>query len=83
MVSEFARSSLPRLVKWAFGHDSIGALGGSVEECESLELRVASAPSPFPEHVLVEFSGFDRKQIENRSKGLRGFALDRGWLYQA
>lgn len=64
------------------GHVSDGALGVSVGECEASELSVVPDPQPFPEHVLIDFSQHERKQIEKRSKKLKSHAETRGWLFQ-
>lgn len=64
------------------GHESAGAYGVSVGECESLELPVTEDPAPFPEHVLIDFSALGSSAIKKKSKKLRKFAVDRDWLYQ-
>lgn len=64
------------------GHTSVGALGVTVSECESLDLTAAPDPEPFREHVLIDFSMHGRKQIETRAKKLKSHAESRGRLYQ-
>ncbi|QDV11442.1 hypothetical protein CA51_13060 [Rosistilla oblonga] len=66
----------------SLGHVSDGALGVSVSECEALDLKVTSDPESFPEHVLIDFSGHGRKQIEKRAKKLKLHAETRDWLFQ-
>ena len=65
------------------GHESVGAYGISVEECNSLDLPVAEDPEPFPEHVLVDFNGHGSSAVKKKGKKLRKFAVDRGWLHEA
>jgi hypothetical protein len=65
------------------GFSSIGVLSVTVNECQSLELSVASDPAPFPEHVVIVFGTFTNSQIEKKSKQLRSFAVDRGWMFDA
>lgn len=65
------------------GFASAGVMGVSVAECDALQLRVESDPEPFPEHVAIDFSGFERASIEKRGKKLRAMADARGWLYSA
>lgn len=65
------------------GYESYGAYGVSVDECESLALSVAEDPEPFAEHVVIDFSAHGASAIKKRSKKLRKYAFDRGWLYQA
>jgi len=62
---------------------STGSLGITVQECKDLNLNVAADPASFPEHVLIDFSGHQRKQIEKHAKKLRAYAVRRDWLYQA
>jgi hypothetical protein len=62
---------------------SIGVLAVSGCECNSLELPVLADPEPFPEHVVVNFTGISRSQIERKAKTLTKFARMRGWQYQA
>lgn len=65
------------------GFESAGAYGLAVSEVVSLELTVAPDPKPFPEHVLIDFTQFNRQQIQKKSKKLKAIAVSRGWLYQA
>lgn len=62
---------------------SVGVLGVTVAECSDLNLPVTPDPKPFPEHVVINFSEFDKKAVETKAKSLRDKALPRGWLYQA
>lgn len=61
---------------------SNGVMGVTVAECSSLALHVAADPTPFPEHVLIDFSAHNRKQTERAAKLLRGMAEQRDWLYR-
>lgn len=65
------------------GHESCGACGISVGECESLGLPVSEDPEPFPEHVVVDFNAHGSSAVKKKGKKLRKFAVERGWLYQA
>jgi len=61
--------------------ESAGAFGLGVSECDSLELPVTEAPEPFPEHVIIDFNAFGSSAIKRKSKKLRNYAVERGWLY--
>lgn len=61
---------------------SNGVMGITVAECSSLDLPVAADPTPFPEHVLVDFSAHSHKRTERAAKALRAIAEQRGWLYR-
>ena len=63
------------------GHSSVGIQAVSRTECAELALRVIPDPIPFPEHILIDFSGFTKNQIETRAKELRLRAEARGWLF--
>lgn len=65
------------------GFSSIGVLGVTVNECQSLELSVELDPAPFPEHVVIIFGTLTNSQIEKKSKQLRTIAMDRGWMFDA
>ena len=62
--------------------ESVGVLGVTVTECGDLKLAVTPDPKPFPEHVVIDFSEFDKRAVESKAKSLRDKALPRGWLYQ-
>jgi len=62
---------------------SVGVMGVCVQECRHLELPAEPDPEPFPEHAVIDFSAFSRRQKETKAKQLRARAQDRGWLYQA
>lgn len=64
------------------GHASAGVLAVSVAECAQQQLRVVPDSVPFPEHVVIDFTGFAKNQIEKKAKHLRAAAESRGWQYQ-
>ena len=39
--------------------------------------------NPHPEHCSIDFTAFDKKAIEKKSKLLRAQAETRGWLFRA
>lgn len=63
------------------GYNSQGVLAVTLSECVNLGLNAYSDPDPFPEHVLVDFSPYNRSETEKRAKKLRDKALTRGWQY--
>lgn len=60
-----------------------GVLTVTVAECQAQELGVVPDPTPFPEHVLIDFSGLTENRIRRASKRLRASATARGWQYRA
>ena len=65
------------------GFDSTGVMSVSVAECAAQELPAAADPTPFPEHVLIDFSGLAENRIKAKAKLLKAAAEVRGWQYQA
>lgn len=63
--------------------DSVGTMAVTVDECTDEALPTRSDPDPFPEHAVIDFSGFTDNQCEKKSKQLKAKALVRGWLHQA
>lgn len=62
---------------------SVGVMGVTVAECEGVELPVHPDPEPFPEHVLIDYTAFQKKQIEKKAKILKSKAKARDWLFRA
>jgi hypothetical protein len=62
------------------GHASVGVQGVTVAECKAQALGVKPDPAAFAEHVLIDFSGCTKGEIEKKSKILKNKAADRGWL---
>jgi hypothetical protein len=60
---------------------SAGVLAVTVDECAAEALPARSDPEPFPEHVIIDFTGFSENQIEKKSKKLKAKAEARGWQY--
>jgi hypothetical protein len=60
---------------------SVGVLAVTVAECGELSLPVVADPEPFPEHVLVDYSAVDKKDVEAKAKLLKAKAVNRDWLY--
>lgn len=68
----------------ALGLESVGVRSVLVSECGQLELVVTPDPAPFPEHVVIDFSGFSSdSQREKVAKKLTAFADKRGWMFEA
>lgn len=65
------------------GFASVGVLAVTVAECQSIDLTVFPDPIPFPEHAVIDFSGFEEGQIKKKAKQLKAAAETRGWQYQA
>lgn len=61
---------------------SSGVLAIIRMECTEQELPVIEDGHPHPEHCSIDYSAFDKRAIEKRSKLLRSRAADRGWLYK-
>lgn len=61
---------------------SVGVQAISQEECAAQELAVIEDGQPHPEHCSVDFTAFDKKAIEKKSKLLRAQAETRGWLFR-
>jgi hypothetical protein len=61
---------------------STGVMAVSVEECFASELEPFSDPEPFPEHVVIDFSGLSERSIKTKAKILKARAVARGWLYR-
>lgn len=64
------------------GYASTGVMGVTMAECLGVELPVKSEPKPFPEHAVIDFAGFEKRQIETKAKQLKARAEARGWLYR-
>lgn len=64
------------------GHVSIGVMAVSVAECTALDLPAIADPEPFPEHAVIDFTSFGKKQVEKKAKQLRAKAEERAWLYE-
>ena len=64
------------------GLASAGVLGVSVAECNDLELPVRPDPAPFPEHVVIDFTGLKRGKTRQKAGRLRAAANERGWLFR-
>ena len=61
---------------------SVGAMALTVEECTAQSLLARSDPAPFPEHVVIDFTGTNEGHWRRKSKKLQAKALARGWVYQ-
>jgi hypothetical protein len=62
---------------------SVGVTALTVDECGAESLPARPDPVPFPEHVVVDFTGVGEKHWRTKSKKLQARALARGWMYQA
>ncbi len=61
---------------------SVGVQAVSHTECTAQALTVIEDGNPHPEHCSVDFTAFDKKAIEKKSKLLRAQAETRGWLFR-
>ena len=63
------------------GFESAGVMAVARGECAELDLPVEPDPEPFPEHVVIDFSGLGKSAVEKAAKKLRVRAETRGWLF--
>jgi hypothetical protein len=61
---------------------SVGVMALTCAECVAEGLIARSDPEPFPEHAVIDFTGFSDNQREKKGKKLKAKAEARGWLYQ-
>jgi hypothetical protein len=61
---------------------SVGVMAITRSQCDEQGLPVDPNGIPFPEHVLIDFSGMSKKAVERTAKILTGYARTHGWLYQ-
>ena len=69
-------------IHYSQSYMSAGVLAVTAGECRNLHLPVVPDPSPFPEHVAIDFSHFSKSQAGRLAKRLAKLARDRGWQYQ-
>ncbi len=62
---------------------SAGVMAVSLAECEAQALTVIEDGDPYPEHCSIEFSAFEKREIERNAKHLSRQAQGRGWLFEA
>ena len=62
---------------------SAGTMAVTIDECTAESLPARPDPEPFPEHVVIDFTGLTDRQCEKAAKKLRAKSNARGWLYQA
>lgn len=60
---------------------SVGVVAVTVGECRQERLPVTPDPTPFPEHVVIDFRSCSNTEIRDKSKYLADVAKRRGWQY--
>ncbi len=61
---------------------SVAVLGVTAIECQELDLLVVPDPESFIEHVLIDYSAFDKNVVEKKAKLLKAKSETRGWLFR-
>lgn len=61
---------------------SKGVVAVTVEECEAESVLPQSDPTPYPEHVVIDFTNHARGACEKIAKKLTAIAQNRGWQHQ-
>jgi len=62
---------------------SVGVMAVSQAECAAQNLPVIEDGSPYQEHCSIDFSTFEKKEVERKAKVLSRQAQGRGWLFVA
>lgn len=62
---------------------SAGVMAVTHDECTAQCLPVVADGIPFPEHCSIDFSAFEKKEIERKAKVLSRQAQDRGWQFES
>jgi len=52
-------------------------------ECAAQSLPVIEDATPYPEHCSIDFTAFEKRDIERKAKFLSQQARERGWLFSA
>ena len=65
------------------GCSSCGVMAVTQEECEAQNLPVIEDAIPYPEHCSIDFTAFEKREIERKAKLLSRQAQERGWLFSA
>lgn len=60
---------------------SVGVVAVTVQECTDIQLQAHADPTDFPQHAVIDFTGFSRSQIERKADSLKQYALARGWQF--
>ena len=60
---------------------SDGVVAVTVGECLREQLRVAPDPTPFPEHVVIDFRSYSNAESRVKARHLTIVAEKRGWQY--
>ena len=63
-------------------HASAGVMAVSNEECTAQQLQVVEDGVPYPEHCFLDFSAFEKKEVERKAKQLSSLAQSRGWILE-
>ncbi|HOY14510.1 MAG TPA: hypothetical protein PLY70_15285 [Saprospiraceae bacterium] len=61
---------------------SIGVVGVSHQECKNVSLNVIADNIPFKGHCSIDYTGLSQNEVSKKSKVLKVFASQRGWLYR-
>jgi len=64
------------------GCQSAGIMAVNVADCNGIKLPVVPDPNAFLEHAVIDFSAYEKKDIEKRAKILKKKAEERDWLYK-
>ena len=62
---------------------SAGVMAIAHAECEAQALPVIEDGEPYPEHCSIDFSAYEKKEVERKAKLLSRQAQTRGWLFLA
>lgn len=65
------------------GCSSCGVMAVTQAECAVQSLPVIEDANPYPEHCSINFTGFEKREIERKAKLLSRQAQERGWLFSA
>ena len=60
---------------------SAGVMAVTAAECRQEQLSVVPDPTPFPEHVVIDFGSCSNSEIKTKARRLTIVAEKRGWQY--
>jgi len=62
---------------------SAGVMAVTHDECSLHELPLLEDGIPYAEHCHIDFSSFEKTEIERKAKRLSKLAQARGWIFEA